>query len=205
MIQKSNGVVFFLILIFACQTVSTEAQEAHLFAPGVISTGNENDELFPTFTPDGNTIYFVRRIQDGPFTIYYSKREGKKWSTPEIASFSGEYSDQEPFISPDGTKLFFTSNRPFKKGEAPIAGRDVWYVEQKQDTWGEPMHIGDPISLPPTTDENVSRFFGLARGPMVDAEGTLYFWAERPDDSFGLTDIYRSDHKDGRYQYPVRS
>ncbi len=40
------------------------------------------------------------------------------WSNPETAWFSGRFNDLEPAFSPDGQKLFFTSNRPLKDADS---------------------------------------------------------------------------------------
>lgn len=172
-----------------------------LFLENVVSTGNENDELFPALSPDETTLYFVRRVPDGIFTIYRSDYRGGVWSTPRIASFSGSWSDQEPAFSSDGDRLFFTSNRPIR-GTEPIAGRDVWVVHRTDRGWSEPAHVGLPVSLPAPEAGSDNRFLGLARGPRMDGRGHLCFWADRPDDSFGHTDIYCSRETDSTFSEP---
>lgn len=172
-----------------------------LLAPGVISTGNESDELFPALSPDSTTLYFVRRAPGGRFTIYVSNYLQGSWTAPRITSFSGTYADQEPSLSPDGQRLFFTSNRPIE-GTEPIDGRDVWVVERTSDGWSEPRHVGPPVSWRPPVRGAENRFLGLARGPRVDRDGTLCFWADRPNDSYGHTDFYCSALVDGSFQEP---
>src|SRR5262245_27526447 len=97
-----------------------------LFAEGVISTGEM--ELNAAFTPDGKTIYFTKRTpRPLLWVIVVSHFRGGKWSPPEVAEFSGQYSDFDPFISPDGKKLYFCSNRPVD-GQ-PRQDFDIWAVE----------------------------------------------------------------------------
>lgn len=180
----------------------TPVTKPKLFAEGIISTGNKADELFPTFSPDGKTIYFVRRVPEGNFTIYSSNLEKSSWTKPKVLPFSGKYSDQETFMSPDGKRLYFTSNRPIKSSE-PIAGRDLWFAEiDEKGSWKKPIHVGEPVSRKPPPKDAENRFLGLALGPFVDMNKTLYFWTYGPENSEGASDIYRSQFTKGNYTEP---
>jgi Tol biopolymer transport system component len=67
-------------------------------------------------------------------------RPDNTWSDPAIAGFSGEYSEFDPILSPDGSRLYFTSYRPIadssKKGKP-----NIWYVDRTGDDWGSPQFI----------------------------------------------------------------
>lgn len=79
--------------------------EPTVFAPGIISTGDYDSH--PAFTPDGRTLYFVRSNPNFSFwTILVSHFQKGKWSEPEVAPFSGQYSDADPFIAPDARYSF---------------------------------------------------------------------------------------------------
>src|SRR5262245_15932071 len=121
--------LFCVPLIFIKAT-SQSLQQAKLFAEGVVNT--EADEYGPAITPDGKTLYFTRRVnrRDSEF-IYVSRLENGKWSMPELAPFSGKYFDKEPFVAPDGNRIFFASLRPID-GVAPKNNRDfnIWFVEK---------------------------------------------------------------------------
>src|SRR5215208_3848599 len=105
-----------------------------LFGEGVFSTGAW--DFFVAFTPDERTAYFCRA--DGRFshfTILQShQRGGGRWSKPEVAPFSGRWSDADPHVSPDGGRLFWISNRPLPGAAAPADTArddyDIWYVER---------------------------------------------------------------------------
>ena len=60
---------------------------AEIFAPGVVS-GSGNDGT-PTFSPDGNTLFFTRSAAHWS-VILESHRDKGVWSEPRMASFSGE-------------------------------------------------------------------------------------------------------------------
>src|SRR5712691_2392436 len=82
--------------------------EPTLFAPGVISTGAY--EVCPQFSPDRKTFYFVKSTPDANFwTIVFSRFDNGKWNAPQVAPFSGRYSDADEFITHDGKQMFFIS------------------------------------------------------------------------------------------------
>jgi Tol biopolymer transport system component len=158
-----------------------------LFAEGVIST--RDDEMDTSFSPDGKTVYFTRNhIGQRLGVILESHYQDGRWSAPEVASFSGRFTDYDPFISPDGSKLFFASNRP-TSGSAK-KDFDIWFVEKDGQGWTAPKSVGAPVNSP--QDE----FY-----PTVAADGTLYFSATRSD-SHGRSDIYLSRWKDGQFATP---
>src|SRR5215203_4519054 len=98
-----------LIIVFS---MSCSAQTAPtLLAPNVINS--EGDDYNPTFSPDGRTVFFTRR-QDrkGKETIMFSNLEKGKWGAPQAAPFSGSFLDKDPFVAPDGNRIFFASTRP---------------------------------------------------------------------------------------------
>jgi hypothetical protein len=73
------------------------------------------DELGPTLSTDGQTIWFYsnRKGGVGGYDLYSANRDGAGWSVPqnagpEINSVAHEY---DPALSPNGQTLFFTSNR----------------------------------------------------------------------------------------------
>jgi hypothetical protein len=165
--------------------------EPRIFEPGVIST--EREEYHITFTPDGRTAYWAVSDEFFPIrrqaTIVYSRRLGEEWTTPEVASFSGVYPDIDPFISPDGSKLYFSSIRPVNGQER--ADADLWVVARDGRGWGEPTHLGPAVNSP--YDELY---------PSVDADGVLYLGSDRPG-GHGGWDIYRSTWENGQYGPPL--
>ncbi|MBP1474976.1 PD40 domain-containing protein [Frateuria sp. MAH-13] len=164
-----------MALALACTT----ATAAELLAPGVISTGLQ--ETSATFSPDGGTVYFMRSdFGEKDDTILVSHRQHGHWSTPEVTSFSGQWHDSEPSVSPDGKRLYFVSNRPPRPGAAPVMaqmaghpfpGKNLWYVERQADgRWGEPVHVDGALNDG-----------AMIYNPSVAANGDVYFSAHRPD------------------------
>ena len=161
--------------------------QPRIFAEGAIST--PDDEMDATFTADGKTIYFTKTHFPNRLGVIVSAHfQNGKWSEPEVVSFSGRFTDYDPFITPDGTKLFFASNRPLTGGVKKDF--DIWFVEKTPAGWGEAKNAGAVINSP--QDE----FY-----PTVANDGTLYFSTTRPD-SLGRSDIYRARWKDGAFGPP---
>jgi Tol biopolymer transport system component len=155
------------------------APAAELLGPGVISTGLQ--ETSAAFSPDGGTVYFMRSdFSEKDDTIVYSQREGGRWSTPQVAPFSGQWHDSEPTFSPDGRRLYFVSNRPPHPGGAPLeaemaghrfTGTNLWYVERQEDgRWGAPVHVDGALNDG-----------AMIYNPSVAANGDIYFSAHRSD------------------------
>ena len=160
-----------------------------LFAPGVVST--PDFQFNAAFTPDGNTVYFSK--SDPGFnriTIVLSHRKNGQWTTPGVAPFSGIWKDTDPFVTPDGSRLFFISNRPVDGSNTPRKDYDIWYAERSTTgTWGEPVHIGAPVN----TD-------GFEMYPSVNRDGTLYFCGVRSEHPGAH--LYRSRLVNGQYTTP---
>ncbi|MBK6824855.1 MAG: PD40 domain-containing protein [Saprospiraceae bacterium] len=61
----------------------------------------------------GDEIYFTVQSYLGELSaIVVSKFQDGKYSYPEVAPFSGKYHDLEPFLSPDGLRLYFHPTVP---------------------------------------------------------------------------------------------
>jgi Tol biopolymer transport system component len=152
--------------------------EPVIFAEGVISTRDYESSI--TFEPDGKAAYFVKSTPDLSFrVIVVSRFEHGRWSTPAVVSFSGQYSDTDPCLSPDGKNLFFASRRPIT-GTTPKADYDLWVVEMRNTGWGEPHHINAPVN---SDNQETS--------PSATADGTLYFSSNRSGGK-GAADLYRT-------------
>lgn len=168
------------------------ADQAILFAPGIVSDGLANRDI--TITPDGKEIYWATGLPTNNFTtIFYSRYKNNKWSTPEILSFSTnkKYSYLEPHISPDGKKLFFLSDMPDSINGKKEPDFDIWVMYRNGNSWSKPYNIGSPVN----TDG--SEFY-----PSTTTNGDLYFCRKEPNN--GIHYIYVSKFNDGKYSQPEK-
>lgn len=154
-----------------------------IFAPGIISLDNRF-ETYPTFSPDGKEIYFsVVNADWSEGKILHTQVRNGKWSKPETALFSNNnYINWESFISPDGNRQFFTSNRP------PSSNTDIWMIERISDTtWTSPVQLSNPVNS------------GSVEGSAcVTGNGTLYFKSLRGG-GIGGSVLYRAKLTDRAY------
>lgn len=158
-----------------------------IFAKNFISS--EQNERDAAFSPNGKEYYYSLMIgQKG--CIVYTKLIDSIWTEPEIVNFSGIYSDLEPFINHDGTKLYFASNRPISD-TIKTNDYNIWYCNRQNNNWTEPKLVSTELA----TTEN--EFY-----PTVAKNGNLYFCATYPE-GFGAEDIYVSKYINGKYQKPV--
>jgi Tol biopolymer transport system component len=176
-------------LCFA-QSPTPAAAEPQLFAENVISTAD--DESHPAFTPDGKTLYFLKNTPSfNHWTIVVFREQNGKWSRPEVAPFSGQFSDADPFITLDGERFFFISTRPVN-GKAK-EDTDIWMMKKKDNGSGAPASWSEPEHLAAVNSEANEWF------PTVSKNGNLYFGSERPGGK-GRCDLYVSRLVDGKYQ-----
>ena len=162
-----------------------------IFAPGIVSTGH-HEHSAPTFSAGGVEVYwsvfFYYRL---PQVILCSRKVNDKWMRPEVATFSGQYSDGNPSLSQDGKKLYFVSNRPLKQ-EGPVKKDfDIWVVERKADGWDHPKNLGQGIN----SDHHEASV-------SVCNNGTLYFTTRNRNDT--ESGIYFSKIVKGTYSKPTR-
>jgi hypothetical protein len=186
-----------LITPLAAEAAPANATPELITLGGIIHSDSD-DTL--AFTPDGNTVFFDR--SEGPHkTIMVSHRVNGSWSSPQVASFSGQWFDQDPLVAPDGSYLLFDSDRPITPGGKPLVqnyfgggksapGANIWKVERKGDAWGAPVWLGAVVNNDVFID-----FTSIA------ADGTLYFI--RWDANDKIMRMWRSAYRDGHYLAPV--
>ncbi|MCL8009119.1 OmpA family protein [Gelidibacter japonicus] len=156
-------------------------------------TGNLNSrfhESSPVFTADNNTMYFTRsnitaknRKDDQKLKIYRSKKINNKWQEAEELSINSDhFSTAHPALSPNGTKLYFSSDRPGGYGESDL------YVSIINTDGG----IGEPVNLGPEINTRGKETF-----PFVSADHELYFSSDGHFGLGGLDVFYIKIEEDG--------
>lgn len=156
-----------------------------LFGRGVLST--EAPEFATTLTPDGREVYFNRASADrAQLRIMTARRQDDgSWSTPTVAAFSGVHRDVDPYVTPDGQRLYFSSDRPRRgAGEGRYA---TWVVERTASGWSAPVDPGAPLN-----SDAGDVFVSVAR------DGLLVFTSSR----LGPSRVFSTREADGRWQPP---
>ena len=141
----------------------------------------EFDEGTPSFTPDGNTMYYTYCTQapegDRTAEIYMSSRSSAKWgkgSKVEILKDSVT-ALAHPSVSPDGRWLYFVSDAVGGQG-----GKDIFRARINGNDFGPMENLGPEINTP-----------GDEVFPYVRDSVTLYF-ASNGHPGMGGLDIFRA-------------
>jgi outer membrane protein OmpA-like peptidoglycan-associated protein len=148
---------------------------------GKINT--QNDEGAPYITPDGGTIYFTQNGTEdgvGAEDIYVATIDPKgNWINIQNLgeNVNTRYFDSQPFLSPDGQELVFSSNRPGGEG-----GTDIWMCKRlRSGKWGPAKNLGPLI--------NTS---GDEKAPMIAPNGTDMYFSSSGHKGLGGYDIFVS-------------
>jgi hypothetical protein len=158
---------------------------AELFAPGLMST--EMSELNSVFFPGGREVIYSVSVGPMQWALVTLKEENGRWGKPEIAPFSGLYGGVDPFVTRDGGRIYFCSNRPRSGEGEPESDYDIWYVDRTGTGWSEPVNMGPPIN------SESHEFY-----PVLALDGTFYFQSQR-EGGRGAADIWKSELQEGRY------
>lgn len=177
-----------LVTIFGFSQEQTKPDPAFDFLKKYINTR----DLALSSTQD--EVYFtVQNTNEEVSVIAFSKKENKKWSEPKLINFSGKHRDIEPFLSSDGLKLYFSSNRPLHDSISKSKDYDIWYVERVnlKNDWSAPKNLGAPVN----TSNN--EFY-----PSLAKNGNLYFTSDGLK-SLGKDDIFFSKWENNTYSEPT--
>lgn len=141
-----------------------------------------------TFSPDGATAYWVEwhgawgASEQARRVIFTSRHENGAWNAPQPLLLSDRYSDDDPFVSPDGRWLYFVSDRPV--GDAADADdTNIWRYRLGSSDAPEYLSINSASA---------------EYSPVVTASGALYFASAR-DGGIGEGDIYRANPSGGAF------
>ncbi len=85
------------------------------------------------------------------------------------------YNYGHPFVSPDGRRMYFTSDRPGGEG-----GTDIWYCDNLGNQWGAPQNMGPKVNTA-----------GDEMYPLITADSVFYFASEGHPGLGGL-DLFRT-------------
>ncbi len=135
-----------MLLSLPLAVAAAGAPKAEVFAPGVVCLP-ERVEFCLAMSPNEQVIFFTVRKAPGQWEIHQARFHQGAWQPSMVAPFSGEFSDTEPSLSPDGVRLFFSSNRPRQAGGEP-ADYNIWVIERTDDGWAAPWALPEPLNGP---------------------------------------------------------
>jgi len=146
------------------------------------------------FTPDGVMLFtrwsdnnrkeafiYMARSLDGKF--YEAMKLGNGINMPNCKS-------QNPFVTMDGKKMFFSSNRPGGMG-----GFDIWVADIDENGFvGTPRNLGPPVNTP-----------GNEISPYFHTLSSILYFSSDGHVGLGGLDIFKSVYNpdDSTYSQPV--
>lgn len=134
-------------------------------------------------TKDGKSLYFTSEGKGGKggLDIYKAvKGSDGQWGTPENigGEINTEFDEDAPFVTEDGTTLYFASN-----GHEGFGNFDIYKCKLTDGKWGKPENLGQPINSP-----GHDIFLVLD-----DKEANGYFSSSRSG-GYGDMDIYKVNY-----------
>ncbi|WP_430427673.1 OmpA family protein [Maribacter litoralis] len=151
-----------------------------------------------TVSADGNTMYFTRNNSNSGkrktddkkisnLKIYSANLVDGEWKNIiELPFNSDDFSNEHPALNADGTKLYFSSDRPGGFGSFDIYEVNI----QADNTFSKPVNLGSIIN----TDKK-------EQFPFISSDNSLYF-SSNGHPGFGLLDVFISKKENGTFQQP---
>jgi hypothetical protein len=183
-----------LILFTGCTEQKSEAfQWGNLknLGPGINSTGKDEHV---TITRDGRTMYFasIREGGLGNYDIYSSRYRNGGWTKAEClpSPVNTERDEFDPFVTPDGKRLFFASNRD---NPGPYWDCEIYVSEWDGENWTYPEIYDSTFVTPGKPDW----------GAAIPSDSTTFFFSSgRPPAKPRAVQIFQSKWLEGRWSLP---
>jgi len=151
-----------------------------------------------TFNENGNIIYYsrnnsiensMRNITDttNKLGIYSAELIDGKWTNIKPFTYKNPlYSFCTPALTPDGERIYFSSDMPGGYG-----GMDLYYCDRRNNEWDQPVNLGPVINTP----KNESF-------PFAYKYGKLYFASDGLK-GFGGKDLFYTQEINGEWIAPM--
>ncbi len=151
-----------------------------------------------TFNETGTVIWFSRnnnakrdlgkdRGDIKTLGLFSAENQNGIWTDLRPFPFNDiDYNNTTPALSPDGSRLYFSSDRP-----GGFGGMDLYYCEKKGDQWSDPINLGARINT-----EKSESF------PFMSKSGKLFFSSDGHP-GFGGKDLFYTIYRQGEWQIPV--
>lgn len=166
--------------------------EPKIFAHHFISK-DSTAEYGSVFNKAVNKFYFAVDTA-GKSELRFSKLKNGKWTNPEIILQDDQYSFNDPFLSPDETKLYYISDKP-RNSKDTIDDIDIWYSEITPQGLSKPINAGHEIN-----SDGHEFYISFTN------DGSMYFATNKenyPERDHDL-DIYKSQFDNGSFQTPQK-
>lgn len=172
------------------------------------SVNSAYNDLGPDFSGDGKFLFFYsdRPGGYGGYDIWYSHRDGEKWSRPlNIGKHINTNANEvDPSISPDNLKILFSSDRPDSNADSlsDTPDYDIYIATAAKNTNESKEIIPTPPKYTkPVNMRALNSKFDERKAIITSRENTIYFSSNR-DGGQGGFDLYRSYFVENRFMEP---
>ncbi|MBQ6726614.1 MAG: PD40 domain-containing protein [Bacteroidales bacterium] len=149
-----------------------------------------------TLTADNHLLFYsiIKKESNGynNSDIFFTEFKGGRWQPAENIGpviNNANSSEAMPSVTPDGSRLYFSSNR-----KGGLGGDDIWCSERQPDgSWGAPYNLGSTV--------NTS---GDERFPFICADGETLFFSSNGQMCIGGYDVFYV-RLDGRNTAPAKN
>jgi TolB protein len=164
---------------FACALLLVSP--AQLWLPDQVST--PKSEVRITFSPDGKRMLWGAigwSDGTGGWDIYESELSGNGWSAPRVVSFNSSANDFDPSFAPDGSGVYFFSNR-----DGGFGKDDIYFApfDAGSGRYGAAANLGATVNSP-----------GDEWAPVVSPDGRRLLFASDGHGGRGKHDLFVAHH-----------
>ena len=189
--------------------VSRRTHQGWTEAAPLDGVNSEHDDLGPEPSADGQSLYFYsdRPGGLGGYDLWVAHRGEDGWQPPLNLgpAANSEFNDYGPALTPDGTTLYFASNRPQPR-DSDEPDPNAWQATLRED-----LYFRDyDLYMSSVTDGGIGKARSLTilntafndGAPAVSSFGDfLYFASDRPGGAGGF-DLYRTRRLRGKHEQP---
>jgi outer membrane protein OmpA-like peptidoglycan-associated protein/Tol biopolymer transport system component len=143
-----------------------------------------------SLTADGKTLYIYRHKKSGGLYRTDFDDAAKVWKEPQLVQkpLNSKHYEASICQSADGSKIFFTSDRP-----GGFGGLDIYMATKStKNDWSEPLNLGQRINTSFNED-----------APYFHPDGRTLFFSSNGPNSIGGYDIYVAEFDSATTSFSV--
>lgn len=170
------------VIIFQTQDntlYKSEIEQGRFQEPNKLFSHGRLEEANLVFISHDAQILYFNQPNKGNLDLYEANLVGLTIKKPRAmpGEINSKFNEYDLTVSPDGTSIYFSSDRPGGYGKS-----DIYRVNRlSEDNWGSPENAGPEINTP-----------YYERAPFIHASGKYFYFASTGHQNMGGFDIFKS-------------